>query len=165
MQPMAGPRISDGAPAPLFDRLIDDEPQVSREVRVRNMLGPVGLRDSIRAEIMRLIDTRRAISVEAALAEPGPLTVLDYGIADITSLMPDNIDDRRLIRLALEKAIAAFEPRLARPNVQVELRSGHPGCLRLEITGMMRVGNVMEPVAFPIDLGPQRTIQAASHGE
>lgn len=162
---MAGPRFSDGAPAPLFDRLIDDEPLVSREVRVRNMLGPLALRDSIRVEIMRLIDTRRPISVEAALAEVGPLTVLEYGIADVSSLMPDNIDDRRLMRLALEKAIAAFEPRLARPMVQVERLPGRPGCLRLEITGMMRVGNVMEPVAFPIDLGPQRTVQATAHGE
>jgi type VI secretion system protein ImpF len=75
------------------------------------------LRDAVRRDLDRLLNTRR-------IAEPAPdeltelqKSVYHYGLPDITSLSGDSESARRRLVRQVEEAIELFEPRLM--NVRV----------------------------------------------
>jgi type VI secretion system protein ImpF len=140
-----------GSAALLFERLIDDAPAVPREpypLRVRDARGTL---DSIRREVARLIGTRRPVGL-LATGRAEPRTVLDYGLPDITALSPSSADHRRAIAGALERVIAAYEPRLQRPRVTVERDPAEPSRLTARIAGDMAIGPVVQTVSFAVPL-------------
>ena len=53
---MPGLRVTEGAPAPLFERLVDDNPRTPSEGRPLRTLSRSQLRQSIRLELGRLLD-------------------------------------------------------------------------------------------------------------
>jgi type VI secretion system lysozyme-like protein len=61
--------------------------------------------------------------------------------------------DQDRIARSIERAIAAFEPRLAEPQVTIVPDQSDRDRLMLVIAGMLRVGLVPEPYAFAMDLG------------
>ncbi|MGA7782875.1 MAG: hypothetical protein WCA85_34920, partial [Paraburkholderia sp.] len=65
------------APTPLFERLEDDAPFVLAETPAQRSLTRDGLRASVRAELIRLLNTRRGRT-----GARRPLDVLDYGLQD-----------------------------------------------------------------------------------
>ncbi|KJS36279.1 MAG: hypothetical protein VR70_14130 [Rhodospirillaceae bacterium BRH_c57] len=156
---MAQPKVIDAEPALLFERLIDLEPSRPREARPFRTLSPDELRASIARELARIMDTRRAISVENALAEDEvAMTVLDYGIPDPTALSPQRIFDRQDLAAVIAKAVRVFEPRLRKPVVTVERDPAIRSAAVVTISGTMRVGARLEPVSFPMAL----TVRAAN---
>jgi len=148
---MSDPRVIDGAPALLFERLIDLDPKRPTDARPFRILTPDEMKASIRRELERLLDTRRAIGVEASLPreEEEEMTVLDYGIPDFTTLSPGSVFDRRKLAEAIRRAVAAFEPRLLGATVRVEAHH-RKNTVQIYVEGMMRFGDVMEPVSFPV---------------
>jgi type VI secretion system protein ImpF len=154
---MADPRIIDGAPTLLFERLIDLDPKGPADPRSLRVLTTEDLRASIGRELERLLDTRRPVSLETAIGQE-QVTVRDYGIADWSSLSAQRTQDRQTLATVIRRAILAFEPRLKQPTVTVAQVVGQPGTLRVNISGTMVYGSIMEPVSFPIDLrGSSRT--------
>lgn len=150
---MVQPKIIDAEPALLFERLVDLEPERRVEARPFRTLSPALLRASIRRELARLLDTRRAISVECALEEDAAaMTVLDYGIPDPTALSPRNMTDRAMLAAALVKAVQVFEPRLRDPQVVVEPDPAVRTGTVVTISGTMCIGSRLEPVSFPMAL-------------
>lgn len=146
---MDEPRIREGAPVLLFDRLVDNEPRMVSERRPFRVMGKAELRASLRREIARLLDTRRAIAPQDALEEPeADLTVIEYGIADFSTLSPVNLWDRQLMGRLIEKSIRVFEPRLKDCRAEVEMISLQD--VRVILSGVLKVGTIVEPVAFPI---------------
>lgn len=153
VRPPVGPRIVKGAPTPLFERLIDLDPLRPSEPEPFATLGPDGLQASIRRELERLFDTRRAVTVDAAAPnEDTDLTVLEYGLPDALHLSPDGVEGRRALALALQRIIAAFEPRLRHPKVILDAVPNQPGKMRARVTGAMVSGTVVEQISFPLDL-------------
>ena len=93
--------------APLFERLsaeADEAPAFDREA----------LAESVRQELMRLLNTRRPQRVAGQ-----PLTLLDYGIADWAGLQALRADDRRLLLREVRAAVQHFEPRLQLSDIDV----------------------------------------------
>src|SRR6185437_11586901 len=80
----------------------------------------------------------------------------DYGIPDYGNRSPADSAGRRLYERAIQRAIAAFEPRLIGPEVELETMAGRPSLLRARITGVLATGDIVEPVSFEIDLGARR---------
>jgi type VI secretion system protein ImpF len=137
---------------PLFDRLVDLALDETVETTGWRRLTRDGAKESVARELAHLFDARRAEPLEVA-AERTDLTVLDYGIPDYGNRSPADSPSRRLYERAIQRAIAAFEPRLIGPEVELETVPGRPSLLRAYITGVLATGDIVEPVSFEIDLG------------
>jgi len=150
---MSGPRVVAGAPAPLFERLLDLSPREPGDQADARILRPEDLYLSVERSIARLLDTRRPEPLEAAAARTD-LTVLDWGVPDPVGAAPGDGRLRELFSQAVRNAIVAFEPRLKAPSVEALQVPGRRGAIRLAIAGTLASGDVTEPVAFELDLDP-----------
>lgn len=143
-------QIIDGAPALLFERLCDFEPKRPADPTPFRVLRPSEIKESIGREIGRLLDTRRAVSIEDFFAET-QFTVLEYGIPDYTHLSLPNAE-RLQFREMIATAIRRFEPRLHDVKVDINVIKERRNALKLIIHGSIIVDSVMEPVSFPLEL-------------
>lgn len=123
----------------LFERLAFSEDESQRPT----FLDREALADSVRSELMRLLNTRRAAANMTL-----PQTLLDYGIADWSSLQASNSDDRRRMTREIRAAITQFEPRLQLSDVDVQSVQGHPQRLSIRLDGILRNDRQQWPVAF-----------------
>ncbi len=147
-------RAGEGGRALLLDRLVDLEPHRDEEERPFRTLTSEEVKASIRKEVGRVLNTRSTSTAEDL--EDREWTVLDYGLPDYSGWFTRSLEDqRRLTRLVL-KAIQSFEPRLHSPTVEIIPRIEGEQNLFLRIDGAVRVGDVMEPVSFPLALEPTR---------
>ncbi|MGY4533151.1 type VI secretion system lysozyme-related protein [Pseudomonas sp. TE3786] len=129
--------VDTGLQPPLFERLAAGDESV---------FDRAALAASVRAELLRLLNSRRAIR------PPGTaLTILDYGIGDWTALQAQRLDDRRALTRDIRSAIAHFEPRLQLSEVDVQPAQDHPQRLQIRLSGMLRHGSQQWPAVFVID--------------
>jgi type VI secretion system lysozyme-like protein len=98
-----------------------------------------------------LLSTRIDPSVDAI--DPRDRTVLEYGLPDVSTLVSRSTGDQDRIARSVERAIMAFEPRLAHPQVTVVPELTERDRLTVVIAGMIRVGLVPEPFAFAMEIG------------
>lgn len=133
----------------VLDRLLDDEPGVSREPLRNRLHGLRELERSVARDLEALLNTRQETLDEL----PPEFTevnrsLLTYGLPDFTSFSLVSVDDRNRIRRAVEQAIAAFEPRLERVRVTLESAREHEKGLRFRIEALLQVEPAPEPVTF-----------------
>ncbi|WKE64482.1 type VI secretion system baseplate subunit TssE [Gallaecimonas kandeliae] len=133
--------------APLFDRLADDSPFQPAERPSAAALVHQALAESVRAELSRLLNTRRD-----TIPRRAELTVIDYGVADWTGLSSQRETDRRRFATSIVRAITAFEPRLQSPAVEVELLEPKRWALKIRISGHLWLHQERWPVAFVADV-------------
>ncbi|HKI00431.1 MAG TPA: type VI secretion system baseplate subunit TssE [Thermoanaerobaculia bacterium] len=138
--------------SPLFDRLVDLEPRVSAEPRPLRALHLRGLRESVHRELERLLNTRSSLPVDR-LAERAELTVLEYGIPDLSAYSAGSAEDQGLLAGVIVRAVTAFEPRLRGVKVAVLGLKEDQRCLRLRIDAVLTADEVAEPVSFPMVVG------------
>jgi type VI secretion system lysozyme-like protein len=138
------------APMPLFERLADDAPFEAEErggELAARMLDAAGLRASVRAELLRLLNTRRGTPrfsdspQRAAAILP---EVLLYGLPDWSGQSAARAGDRAVIEREVADAVRAFEPRLRGPRVKIEPDEGAPWRLCLRIMGTLRGSDGVE---------------------
>jgi type VI secretion system lysozyme-like protein len=105
----------------------------------------------IAASLRELLATRAPATATGLPA--AARTILDYGAAPDPTLSPASEVDRNRLAREIREAVAAFEPRLAEPEVAVAEAADKAGLLTVRITGLMRHGRILEPFAFtaPID--------------
>lgn len=138
--------------APLFDRLVDREPHVPAEPRPLRTLDPQGLRESVRRELERMLNTRSALPVDELEGRP-ELTVLEYGIPDLSAFSAGSDEDQVRLAAVVARAVSAFEPRLRQVKVSaLGLEDGRRS-LRLRVDALLTVDEVAEPVSFPAVVG------------
>lgn len=98
--------------------------------------------DSVAAHLAKLLSTR-AGSVQ---------TLPDYGLPDLNDMRLSLHDSLQQARLAIERFIEAYEPRLSRVQV-VALPRGHDALrLAFAIEGWLEVDGVSRPVSFSASL-------------
>lgn len=131
---------------PLFDRLVDRDPRLRREVRAMRTLDRRGLRESVRRELERLFNTRCPIPAHRLAGRPR--TVLDYGIPDLSGFSPRSYEDRERLADVLRRAVEAFEPRLAEVRVHLEPAPGDELALAGRIEAVLVTDSIPEPVSF-----------------
>ncbi|UTH75147.1 type VI secretion system baseplate subunit TssE [Chromobacterium sp. IIBBL 290-4] len=132
----------------LFELLADADPRHPQEAEPRLRVVRGQLQESVRAELERLLSSRRA--ARPYLSEP---SVIDYGVADWSALHPARAEDRQLLEREIRLAIRAYEPRLEHPDVSVE-PAGRPHALRVRIEAWLRAEGHRWPAAFVAELTP-----------
>ena len=128
---------------PLLERLCtqtDEAPDFDREA----------LAESVRQELMRLLNTRRPQRVAGQ-----PLTLLDYGIADWAALQALRTEDRRLLLREVRSAVQHFEPRLQLSEIEVDALPGQPQRLNIRLSGRLRDGQRTWPASFLLAPGDE----------
>lgn len=125
---------------PLFERLAASGEAFAGETFDRDALA-----DSVAAELLRLLNTRRP--ARPLLQEAN---VLDYGIADWTALQAQRAEDRRLLAREIRRAIGHFEPRLQLSDIDIASDPRQPQRLRVQLYGQLRQGPRQWPVAFVV---------------
>lgn len=133
----------------LFDRLVDLEPAEPHEARPLRTEDREGLLESIRRELERLFGSTSPLP-PARLAGR-ERTVIDYGIPDPLSFSAANADHRESFARLLEKTVAAYEPRLENPRIEIAAAS-EPGSIAIGLTATLRQDEVKMPIHFPIVL-------------
>jgi type VI secretion system protein ImpF len=143
----------------VLDRLLDDEPTVSREPPTSRRQDLRALEKSVARDVEELLNARRETLEElpSEFVEVNR-SLLTYGLPDLTSLSLLNNDDRNRIRRAVEDAINHFEPRLQRVRVNLEAPREHDRGLRFRIDAMLRVDPTPEPVDAVLQLNTQQYV-------
>jgi type VI secretion system protein ImpF len=148
---MSKPRSIDGASSLLFEKLTDLDPRSGRDPQLFRVQDLEDLKQSVRRELERLIDTRRAVTVEQSKAD-SPDTVMEYGIPDWSNIAAFGVVSQAAFARAVREAILVYEPRLHNPVVKIVRDAKRLGKLVFEISGELRLNTVIEPVSFPLDL-------------
>jgi len=142
------PRTIEGARALLFDRLVDLDPRQAVEQHPLRVLDRDGLRESVRREVARLLNTRTPLPPSGL--EGRERTVLEYGLPDFSARYTRDPGARAELAREMERCIEAYEPRLRGVRVEVELPPGSQRELTARVSGTMVSGDVVEPVSFPV---------------
>lgn len=139
----------------VLDRLIDEQPESTREpVRMRNQV-LTEVRNSIRRDLENLLNTRwRPVSY------PGDMTDLDrsvvrYGIPDVAAANLISERGRHEYLKTIEETIRTFEPRFKSVRVSfVENSDYQDRTMRFRIDAMMYAHPAPEPIVFDSALEP-----------
>ncbi len=142
---MREPGRTRGARALLFDRFFLPEDEAADGEEPVRVLDREGLHLSVRRELQRLLNTRCPVPAEVAAARPR--TVLEYGLADFSHLYTREARARDELAAEVDRAVAAYEPRLRNARATVEDAGSERG-LRVSIHAQMVVGDVIEEVSF-----------------
>ena len=147
---MREPRPISGARAPLFDRLSEAPPAFAVDAGAPRILTRGELRNSVRDELARLLNTRASLPLtQRELAEG---TVLDYGIPDLSPFTPANEFDYPRVAALIARKIEAYEPRLRNVHVALKTSPANPRALLGIVQATLIAGSVYEPVSFPLAL-------------
>jgi type VI secretion system protein ImpF len=132
----------------ILDRLLDYEPEVSREPIASRAKSLRQLKQSVRRDLEWLLNTRRiAEEVPSDLKEVNR-SVATFGLPDFSSISVKNpMDQKRMLR-EIEEAVRTFEPRLENVEVSFEPMRDTERAMRFRIDAHLKVEPAPEPVTF-----------------
>ncbi|HUT09707.1 MAG TPA: type VI secretion system baseplate subunit TssE [Thermoguttaceae bacterium] len=139
----------------VLDRLLDDRPDVKREPAKSRSQVLRELKQSLRRDLENLLNTRwRCTSWPEDLDEL-ELSLVNYGIPDITGADLGSAAERERFRRLVEKVIRHFEPRFKQVKVEM-LDKAQPleRTLRFRIDALLHAEAAPEPVVFDSMLQP-----------
>ena len=150
-------RIREDQPliASVLDRLIDREPENTKELpKSRNQV----LREmkaSVCRDLENLLNTRwRCVSWPPDLDELD-VSLVNYGIPDFTGANMSQASERDDLRRIIEQVIRKFEPRFKTVRVTLEDNSDKfDRTLRFRIDALLYAEPAPEPVVFDSQLEP-----------
>lgn len=132
----------------VLDRLIDYEPEVTRESIASRQKNLRLLKQSLRRDLEWLLNTRQVVGgIPAELTEVSD-SLAAYGLPDFTAASVKSLAEQNRIRREIEMAIATFEPRLADVSVYVEPMSETERMLRFRIDARLLIDPAPEPITF-----------------
>ena len=141
----------------IFDRLTDDEPNLHREVTKTGQQAVRELKQAVRRDLERMLNTRRWLSVLPDDLAELARSVVNYGLPDFNSAHVGAAQEPRGFLATIAEAIRRFEPRLKK--VRVEL-IGQPGAinrvLNFRIDAVLDVEPVLDNVSFNSSFAPLR---------
>jgi type VI secretion system protein ImpF len=149
----------------ILDRLIDEQPEVSREPTEKRQQSIRELEMAVARDLEALLNSRQE-TLEDLPSEYQEVnrSLVTYGLPDFTACSLTIEDDRLRVLRSVERTIARFEPRLQRVRVQLETPRNHDRGLRFRIDALLRVDPSPEPVTFDAVL-QLNTQQYVVHGQ
>lgn len=132
----------------VLDRLLDFEPDVSREAPKSRSKSLRELKISVRRDLEWLLNTRTVhVEIDERLQEIKK-SVLTYGLPDITGISAKNQSEQKRLTKAIENAIRMFEPRFIDVHVSLEPVNQIDRSLRFRIEARLNIEPTPEPIAF-----------------
>lgn len=120
---LAEPKTLPGAPAPLFDRLIDDDPETINEHPVKKYYNRFEMIQSIEREVDRILNTRATVKrTEYDDFSEDPLNFglpEMFGLADFSQFDATSMQHWPRIAELCEQAILRYEPRVKNVSAEV----------------------------------------------
>ena len=140
---------------PLLDRLIDEEPDRPRDPPHSASESMVALRQSVRRDLESLLNARRTWKSWPASLTELAVSPIGYGIPDFTSGAYNDAARREELRLEIEEAVIAFEPRFLSVRVAlIESTERLEATLRLRIDAVLHAEPMPEPIVFDTLIDP-----------
>jgi type VI secretion system protein ImpF len=139
----------------VLDRLLDDEPAVSKESPRSRHQALRDLKQAVRRDLENLLNTRHSyLSWPPALKELNQ-SLLNYGLADVTGTGLGAAKDREDFCRVLQGVLRRYEPRFKTVTVKL-LGNAAPldRTLRFRIDALLRVDPAPEPIVFDSMLEP-----------
>jgi type VI secretion system protein ImpF len=133
----------------LLDRLIDQEPDKSRDSPLSSAESVAIFRRALRRDLEALLNTRRRWRSWSENYGELAVSPLGYGISDFSAGAFNDPRRREWLRSDVEQTIRRFEPRLVRLRVTLmESKDELEPRLHLRIDGLLRVDPAPEPITF-----------------
>jgi type VI secretion system protein ImpF len=139
----------------VLDRLLDYEPEMSREaVPTANQLLR-DLKQSVRRDLENLLNTRARLQSWPAHLRELQQSLINYGLPDFTGVNLGSSKDRDDFCRIIQAVINQLEPRLIKVSV-VPLTTSEPldRTFRFRIDAMLRTEPAPEPIVFDSNVEP-----------
>ena len=134
--------------APLLDRLIDEDPASPGESVQQRLMNARQIKALVARDLENLLNSRREITSLPASFSELQHSVATYGLKDFTALGIQSGKVRSAIQKDVELAIARFEPRLQHVKVVLVTGDRRERKLSFQISALLVVDPIREPVAF-----------------
>jgi len=132
----------------VLDRLLDYDPQATREPARSRSDSVAELRQAVRRDLEWLLNTRTFLDPAESELEEAKQSVAFYGLPDFTAMSASSgIEQRKLIK-ALETAIKTFEPRFLDVKVYLEPLNYFERQVRFRIEARLDVDPAPVQIAF-----------------
>jgi len=152
---MADIEYTDQIVPSVLDRLIDDNPGVSRDAPKLRVQAMRDLRRSVRRDIEELLNTRQTILDWSDDLDQVEYSMIDFGTPDFSSLSLTSEEARQRFRALIEERIRKLEPRFKSVEVRL-VANADPldRTLRFHIDAWIFVDPAPERVDFDSLLEP-----------
>ena len=140
---------------PVLDRLLDDDPGVTREAPSSRHQLLHDLKQAVRRDLENLLNTRvRCLIVPGEFKELKQ-SLVNYGIPDITGASLGSAEEREDFCRLLQTVIRQYEPRFKAVTVKpVNNTDAQDRTLRLRIDALLIAEPAPEPIVFDSVLRP-----------
>lgn len=132
----------------VLDRLIDYEPEVSREPVASRSKSLRQLKDAVKRDIEQLLNTRHSGDWLPQDLKELNNSMAAYGLPDFTSVSIKSPSEQSRLQSALETAITTFEPRLEDVIITILPLDDLQRSLHFRIEARLRIEPAPEPVTF-----------------
>jgi type VI secretion system protein ImpF len=132
----------------VLDRLLDYEPEMTREAVASRSKSLRELKQSVRRDLEWLLNTRQVAGGVPSELKETTNSVAAYGLPDFTHLSIDSVADQKFIKREVEEAVRRFEQRLENVVVSVEPVRSTERILRFRIDAHLRIDPAPEPITF-----------------
>jgi type VI secretion system protein ImpF len=139
----------------VLDRLLDNEPEVSREPARNRTQILRELKQSVRRDLENLLNTRASCLTWAPTLKELQRSLVNYGLPDFNGVPMSSSRDREGVCTVLQAVIREFEPRFKSVTVTL-LDNSEPldRTLRFRIDALLHADPAPEPVVFDSALKP-----------
>jgi type VI secretion system protein ImpF len=139
----------------LLDRLIDEDPSASRDPPKSRGQALRELKQSLRRDLENLLNTRWRCTAWPENMDELELSLVNYGIPDVTGANLGCAEHREKFRQVLEHVIRHFEPRFKSLGVEMlDNAESIDRTLRFRIDALMHAEPAPEPVVFDSAMQP-----------
>ncbi len=134
--------------ASVLDRLIDYEPDLSKEPPKSRSKTLSELKQAVRRDIEWLLNTKKGATKIPESLEETTNSMATYGLSDLTGLGISNPAEQQRLVKEVEKAIRTFEPRFIDLKVKLEPINNLERSMRFKIEANLDVEPAPEPIVF-----------------
>lgn len=132
----------------ILDRLLDFEPDMSREPAASRARSLRELKQSVKRDLEWLLNTRSHSGETHSQLEEVGRSMAVYGLNDFTGMGVKSPGEQKMLVQSLESAIRLFEPRLMNLRVSLEPIDEIKRVLHFRIEARLKVDPVPEPITF-----------------
>jgi len=132
----------------VLDRLIDYEPENSREAPKSVQQSITDLKKAVRRDVEWLLNTRIAHDEIPEGMEEVKRSLANYGLRDFIGMSSKDSEERSVLLESIETALKFFEPRLMNLRVSIKDTDIVDRGVVFQVEADLRMEPVPEPIVF-----------------